>query len=302
MGILVKADTRVLCFAPPGPDDQACSHCLERARDAGTQVVGMVRPGEDAARPAPCPLYPTAVQAVRDTGANAALIHVQPGIATDAMMEAIDAGLPLIVCRTHGVPARDMVKVINYLQSSSDLSGPRHNEGRIWLLGPGSSGVIAPGTGMVGTFEPRLFRPGPVAIVSRSNCLAETAAQLLEQHHIGQSTCLVTSSALIVPTRLADVLGMLEADPDTEVIVMIGGVGGYAELEAADFVKEAVTKPIIAYLPGRSAPPGIDLGANGDCASAGTAEIAHKAAALRDAGVLVVPHIEDIVPAVADRL
>jgi succinyl-CoA synthetase alpha subunit len=155
---------------------------------------------------------------------------------------------------------------------------------------------------MVGRLDVDVFGPGPVGIVSRSSCLAEETAAALSRQDIGQSTCLVTSSALVAPTRLADVLGMLEADPETEVIVMIGGVGGGAELEAARFIKTAVTKPIAAFLPGRSAPAGIDIGADGDFALARVNEIQEKTAALRDAGVTVAEDIDGIVATAAKRL
>jgi len=303
MGIMVSSTTRVLCFATPGPAGGAdCAACVSRMRRAGTTVVGVVQADGGATSIGDLVVFDTAEQAVRETAANAALVSVLADGAADAMMEAIDAGLSLVLCRTKAVPARDMVKVINYLQGSAGLGGPRHNEGRIWLLGPGSSGAITPGAGMVGALDPGLFRPGRVAVVSQSGCLAEAAAAQLTARGIGQSTCLVTSAALIVPTRLADVLGMLEADPDTEVIVLIGGIGGRAELEAAAFIREAVSKPTIAYLPGRSAPPGVNLGAEGDFASARPDETEEKAEALRKAGALVVPSLDDITPAVAERM
>lgn len=303
MGIMVNSTTRVLCLsAQGGAGPDSCAACLERMRKAGSEVVAMVDPTGGAACCGGLPVYDTAADAVAEAGANAALVDTTPDIAADSMMEAIDAGLPLVVCRTRGMPVRDMVKVINYLQGSADLGGPRRSEGRVWVLGPGSAGVITPGAGMVGTFDADVFIPGRVGIVSRSSSLAEAAAASLTAQGMGQSTCLVTSLALIAPTRLADVLGMLEADPDTEVIVVIGGVGGQAEIEAATFIKEAMTKPIVAYLPGRSAPLGINVGAEGDFACAGANEIEDKAAALRDAGALLVPDIEAIAPAVAERL
>jgi len=298
MGIMAAANTRVLCFAQP---DDARAECVDRMRRAGTEVVAVVEPLGEPGRSDALPLLDTAVQAAHETGANAALVHVAPEAAADAMMEAIDAGLALIVCATRGVPTRDMVKVINYLQGSSDLRGPRHSEGHIWLLGPGSAGVITPGAAMVGTLDPDVFLPGHVGIVSRSNALAEVVAASLTERGIGQSTCLVTGSALIAPTRLADLLGMLEADPDTEAIVIVGGVGG-TELEGAAFLRQAVSKPVVAYLAGRGAPPGINVGADGDFVCAKPNEVENKAAALREAGAQVVATLEEIAPAVSGRV
>jgi succinyl-CoA synthetase alpha subunit len=298
MGILVKPHTRVVCFGEP---TEACEGCTNRLRAAGTELVAVVRPEWGPALK-DTPTFDTAVEAVRETDANAAIVDLPSELAADAMMEAIDAGLGLIVCRTHAVPARDMVKVINYLHGSADLRGQRHNEGKIWLLGPGSGGMITPGVGMVGSFDPNIFRPGPVAIASRSTAMAEDAADALSQQDIGQSTCMVTSSALIVPTQLPDVLGMLEADPDTEIIVMIGGVGGTAEIEAAHFIREAVTKPVVAYLPGGSAPAGVNIAAKGDFASAVAGEIERKTEALQREDVVVVSSIDELVAAVAARL
>ena len=299
MGVMANSTTRVLCFGTQARDSAGC---CDRMRAAGTEVVARVEPSGGPASCEAAPLYATAADAVRETGANAAFVDTLPDAAADAMMEAIDAGLSLIVCKTRAVPARDMVKVINYVHGSTDLAGPRHHEDKIHWLGPGSGGVITPGAGMVGTLNVDVFSPGRAAIVARCDVLAEAAAAALTREGIGQSSCLVTSAALIVPTHLVDVLGMLEADPDTEVIVIIGGVGGDAEFAAAAFIEEAVTKPVVAYLPGRSAPPGINLGAHGDFASAKPNEMEEKAAALQNAGALIVSGIEEIAPAVAERL
>jgi len=299
MGIMVSAATKVLCF---GAESESFVASRERMQRAGTDVVATVHPTGGIADAADLPVYDTAIQAVRETGANAALVDAPPDAAADSLMEAIDAGLSLVVCRTPNPPVRDIVKAINYLQGSADLGGPRHSEGRIRLLGPGSAGAITPGEGMVGALDVDVFTPGQVAIIAKSGSLAEATAAALTAQGIGQSTCAVTGSALIVPTRLADALGMLEADPDTEVIVLIGGVGDRAEIEAAGFIKEAVTKPLVAYLPGRSAPPGVNIGAPGDFACATPNEMETKALALREAGVLVVSGLEEITPAVAERL
>ena len=299
MGILVGPATRVLCFGSTGA---ALDAAVSRMLSAGTAVVAVLDPGGRPDGHDGAPAFDTAAQAARETGANAAIVLLPPDAAADAMMEAIDAALPLIVCATRGVPARDMVKVINYLEGSADLTGPRHSEGNTLLLGPGSAGVITPGAGMVGLLDVEAFSPGPAAVVACSQYLAESAAELLTRHKIGQSACLVTGSALISATRLADALGMLEADPDTEVIVLIGGIGGSAEVEAAAFIKDAVRKPVIACLPGRSAPPGVNLGADGDFACATPDEVRDKAAALREAGALVVPGLDHLAGAVAGKL
>jgi succinyl-CoA synthetase alpha subunit len=297
VGVIVTSESRVVCF---GRNDALCTGCDARMRQVGSNVVAMV--GAACTAGPHVPRFDTAIDAVRNTGANAALVCVPPDAAADAIMEAVDAGLALIVCRARGVPARDMVKAVSYLQASTGLSGSRHNEGRVRLLGPGSHGVITPGAGMVGTFDVSAFTPGNVAIASRSNELAEATAARLTAARIGQSTCLATSAALIVPTRLVDVLGMFEADPQTEVIVLIGGLGGDSEFEAATFVGEAVTKPIIAYVPGASAPPRLNLGAGGDFASGLPGETALKREALRAAGAMVVDHHEEIADAIAERL
>ena len=299
MGILVNNATRVLCFAG---ESGRLAAAVAAMREAGTHVVALVDPAGGCTDRCGLPAFDTAVRAVRDAGANAAVVLLPRPVAADALMEAVDAHIPLIVCTARGVPVRDMVKVINYLQGSADLTGPRHSEGTTWLLGPGSAGVITPGAGMVGVIDVRAFRPGRVAIVSRSNCLAEAAGAALGAEQIGQSTCIATGFALVSPTRIGSVLGMLEADPDTEIVVLIGGVGGGPEFEAAAFIKEAVAKPVIAFLPGRSAPPGINIGAEGDFVSARADEIEEKTTALRDAGVQVVARFDDIVPAVAEKL
>jgi succinyl-CoA synthetase alpha subunit len=297
MGVMVNADSSVICF---GRSDTSCTGCSARMQEAGSRVAAAVRgacsPGPDV------PVFDTAAEAARRTGADAALICVRPDLAADAMMEATDTGLTLIICRSRGVPMRDMVKAISYLQGSTGLNGPRHNEGRVRILGPGSCGVITPRQGMVGTFDVSAFSPGNVAIASRSNELAESTAARLTSAGIGQSTCLVTSSALIVPTRLVDVLGMFEADPQTEVIVLIGGLGGNSEFEAATFIGEAVSKPVVAFVPGSSAPPGVNVGAHGDFASGQPGETERKRDAFRKAGALVVEHYEEIPEAVAERV
>jgi succinyl-CoA synthetase alpha subunit len=299
MGIMVNPATQVVCFDAPG---HPCRPGVELMRRAGTEPVALVGPAEAATAPSDVPRFATAKEAVRATGANAAFVSTGEQAAADAMMEAVDAGLALVVCRTPSVPARDLVKVIGYLETSAGLEGPRYNAGRVRLLGPGSRGAITPGAGMVGTLDPDAFRPGPVGLVSRCGALAEAAAARLTGRGIGQSTCLVTSFGLISPTRLADVLGMFEADPDTEVIALIGGAGGDAEYEAATFIQEAVTKPIVAYLAGRHAPPGVNVGAAGDFVSARPGEVADKTAALRRAGVTVVDALDDLPAAAAERL
>jgi succinyl-CoA synthetase alpha subunit len=229
------------------------------------------------------PVFNTVAQAVKDAGANTSLIFVPPAFAADAILEAFAAGVKVIVCITEGIPTLDMIKVMAVL----DGSGCR-------LIGPNCPGIISPGQAKVGIMPGHIHKPGPMGLVSRSGTLTYEAVHQMTLLGIGQSTCAGIGGDPIIGTNFIDMLTLFQADPATEGVVLIGEIGGAAEEEAAAFISQNVTKPVVAFIAGQTAPPGKRMGHAGAIISGGSGKAADKMAALTQAGVTVVANIGDL--------
>ena len=274
MSILVDRNTRVLCQGITGRAGQFhAKHC----RQYGTQIVGGVTPGRGGQTIDGVPVFDTVAEAVEQTGADATMIFVPPAFAADAILEAADAGVRLIVAITEGIPVLDMVRAMEAVRRS----GCR-------LIGPNCPGVITPGECKIGIMPGYIHRPGPIGVISRSGTLTYEAVWQLTRVGLGQSTCVGLGGDPIVGTSFVDVLGMFENDPATEGILMIGEIGGSAEEQAAAFIAAHVRKPVAAFIAGRTAPPGKRMGHAGAIVSGGKGTAADKIAALEAAGIRIV--------------
>jgi len=259
----------------------------------GTQVVAGVTPGKGGqwACDGRVPVFDTVSEAVAHTGANASVVYVPARFAPDAILEAADAGVPLVVCITEGIPALDMIRVYTYLKQK----GTR-------LIGPNCPGLLTPGQARVGIMPGHIATPGPVGVVSRSGTLTYEIVYALTVQGIGQTTCVGIGGDPIIGTNFVDVLELFENDPLTRHVVLIGEIGGNDEELAAQFIATRMSKPVTAFIAGRSAPPGKRMGHAGAIIEGGAGTAAEKIAALEAAGVRVAGHPEQIPQLVAQNL
>jgi succinyl-CoA synthetase alpha subunit len=274
MSVLVDENTRLIVQGITGKEG---TFHAKGCAEYGTKVVGGVTPGKGGTVYEGWPVFDTVAQAVEKTGANATVIFVPPPFAADAILEAEDAGLPLIICITEGIPTNDMVKVWSVVSKSKSR-----------LIGPNCPGVISPGKAKIGIMPGRIHKQGSVGIVSRSGTLTYEAVYQLTQRGIGQSTAIGIGGDPIIGTTHVDALKLLNEDPGTESIILIGEIGGTAEEAAAAYVKAHVKKPVVGFIAGQTAPPGRRMGHAGAIISGGQGTAADKMKALTEAGIHVV--------------
>jgi len=280
MSILVDKNTRVLCQGITG---SAGRFHTRQCLDYGTQVVAGVTPGKGGTAVEGVPVFDTVEQAVAETGANASMIFVPPAFAADAILEAVDAGIKLIVAITEGIPVLDMVRVSQVLRQSEAI-----------LIGPNCPGIITPGECKIGIMPGYIHRRGPIGVVSRSGTLTYEAVWQLTRLGLGQSTCVGLGGDPIVGTSFVDLLQRFNEDPETEGVMLIGEIGGTAEEEAAEFVRQHMRKPVAAFIAGRTAPPGKRMGHAGAIVAGGRGTAGEKITALVSAGITVAQSPADM--------
>ncbi len=280
MSIWVDRNTRLVVQGITGREGQF--HTLN-CKNYGTNVVAGVTPGKGGQSVEGIPVFNTVAKAVKETGANAAMVFVPPAFCADAIMESIDAGLPLMVAITEGIPVMDMLKVKNYLKTSDSR-----------LIGPNCPGIITPGQCKIGIQPGHIHSPGNVGIVSRSGTLTYEAVHQIQQFGMGQSTVIGIGGDPVNGTNFIDCLTAFQADPETHAIIMVGEIGGSAEEDAAEFIKKNVTKPVIGFIAGLTAPPGRRMGHAGAIISGSSGTAQGKIKAMREAGITVVENLGEM--------
>ena len=288
MAVLVDKNTRLIVQGVTGKE--GTFHTLQMV-EYGTNVVGGVTPGKGGTTHEGIPVFNTVAEAVGETGANASVIYVPPAFAADAVMEAADGGIPVVVCITEGIPVADMVKTKEFLRDRSTR-----------LIGPNCPGIISPGKCKIGIMPGHIHKEGRIGVVSRSGTLTYEAVGQLTALGLGQSSAIGIGGDPIIGTTHTDALRLFQGDDETDAIVMIGEIGGTAEEDAAAFAKENVTKPIVAFIAGQTAPPGRRMGHAGAIISGGKGTAAEKMQALESAGIRVVKSPADIGQAIADAI
>lgn len=280
MSILVNQGTKLLVQGITGGEG---SFHTQRCMEYGTRVVAGVTPGKGGSEVFGVPVFNSLEQAVTETGANASIIFVPPAFATDAIMEATDASMPLIVCITEGIPVMDMVKVHSYLKGKSTR-----------LIGPNCPGVISPGKCRVGIMVGEIHLPGNVGVVSRSGTLTYEVVAQLTSLGIGQSTCVGIGGDALPGSTFVDILKLFEADDDTKAVVLVGEIGGTFEQEAAEFIKVEMSKPVVAFVAGSTAPSGKRMGHAGAIITGTAGKASEKIKALSAAGAIIASHPAEI--------
>lgn len=288
MSILVDRNTRLIVQGFTGKEGTFHS---EQMIEYGTPLVGGVTPGKGGQKHLGKPVFNTVAEAVEKEGANCSVIFVPPPFAADAILESAMAGIKVVICITEGIPAREMVPVYHYVQQEG-----------VHLVGPNCPGVITPGQAKVGIMPAMIFSEGNIGVVSRSGTLTYEAVDQLTREGFGQSTAVGIGGDPIIGSRFVDILELFEADDDTEAVVMIGEIGGTAEEEAAAYIKDHMTKPVIGFIAGATAPPGRRMGHAGAIISGGKGTAEDKFAALEDAGAFVVKNPAAIGATVRERL
>ena len=283
MSVLIDKNTKVITQGITGAT--GLFHA-QGARDYGTQMVGGVTPGKGGTSIDGFPIFNTVEEAVEATGANASVIYVPPIGAADAILEAVDAGIELVICITEGVPVLDMVKVREYMKGTKSR-----------LIGPNCPGVITPGQCKIGIMPGYIHKPGPIGVVSRSGTLTYEAVWQLTTRNIGQTTCVGIGGDPVNGTDFVDCLKLFEADPETKAVIMIGEIGGDAEEQAAKFARDHMTKPVAAFIAGATAPAGKRMGHAGAIISGGKGDAASKKAFLRECGISVADSPADMAEA-----
>ena len=280
MSILVGKDTRLIVQGITGKEGSF--HTAQMVA-YGTNVVAGVTPGKGGTKHEGIPIFNTVADAVNGTGGNATVIYVPPAFAADAIMEAADAGVPLAVCITEGIPALDMVRAFHYLKARATR-----------LVGPNCPGVISPGKCKVGIMPGHIHAEGRIGVVSRSGTLTYEAVHQLTNLNLGQSTAIGIGGDPVIGTNFVDALSLFQQDPETDAVVMIGEIGGTAEEQAAQYVREHVTKPVVGFIAGQTAPPGRRMGHAGAIIAGGKGTAAEKMTAMEAAGIHVVRSPADI--------